>query len=56
MADEKKKAIENDQETIKPAGSRKPGDELSEEDLKKAAGGAGTDLNIGKVIDKTTPW
>ena len=40
MADDKEKAIERDQETIKPTGSRRPGDELSEEDLKKAAGGA----------------
>jgi hypothetical protein len=39
MAEEKEKAIEKDQETIKPAGSKKPGDDLSEEDLKKAAGG-----------------
>jgi len=38
MAEKKEKAIKKDQETIKPAGSKK--DELSEEDLKKAAGGA----------------
>ena len=38
MADEKDKAIEKEQETKPPAGAKK--DELSEEDLKKAAGGA----------------
>jgi len=37
MADEKDKAIEKDQETIKPAGGRK--DELSEKDLDQASGG-----------------
>jgi hypothetical protein len=37
MADEKKKAIEKDQETIKPDGGKK--DELSEKDLDKASGG-----------------
>jgi hypothetical protein len=39
MADEKEKAIEKDQETIKPAGGKK--EELSEKDLDKASGGAG---------------
>ncbi len=39
MSKEKEKAKVKDQETIKPAGGSKPGDELSEEDLKKAAGG-----------------
>ena len=47
MAEEKEKAIEKDQETIKPAGGGKPEGELSEEDLEKTAG--------GKVLDKTTP-
>jgi len=47
MADEKDKAIEKDQETIKPAGSGKTGAELSEKDLEKATG--------GKVLDKTSP-
>ncbi|MGA3324836.1 MAG: hypothetical protein ABSF45_10210 [Terriglobia bacterium] len=42
MATDKEKAIRKDQETIKPGGSKKPGDEISEEDLKKAAGGAAT--------------
>lgn len=37
MADDKKKEIEKDQETIKPAGGKK--DELSEKDLDKASGG-----------------
>jgi len=37
MAEEKAKAVEKDQETKPPAGVKK--DELSEEDLKKAAGG-----------------
>jgi len=37
MADEKEKAIEKDQEIITPAGGKK--DDLSDEDLKKAAGG-----------------
>jgi hypothetical protein len=37
MADEKKKAIEKDQETIKPDGGKK--EELSEKDLDKASGG-----------------
>jgi len=40
VAEEKEKAIEKDQETIKPAGGRKPGEEISEEDLKKVGGGA----------------
>jgi len=47
MAEENQKAIKNDQEIIKPAGGKKAGDDLSEEDLEKAAG--------GKVTDKTTP-
>jgi hypothetical protein len=37
MADEKKKAIEQDQETIKPTGGKE--EELSEKDLDKASGG-----------------
>lgn len=37
MAEEKEKAIEKDQETIKHAGGTK--DELSEKDLDKASGG-----------------
>ena len=37
MADEKEKAIEKDQETIKPTGAKK--DELSEKELEKASGG-----------------
>jgi len=37
MADEKKKAIEKDQATIKPAEGKK--DELTEKDLSKASGG-----------------
>jgi hypothetical protein len=44
MAEEKEKAIEKDQETIKPAGAKK--DELSDEDLKKAAGGG---VNVAGV-------
>lgn len=39
MAEEKEKAIGKDHETIKPAGSKKPEDEISEEDLKTVAGG-----------------
>ena len=39
MTEKKEKAIEKDQETVKPTGSRKPGDELSEEYLKEVAGG-----------------
>jgi len=35
----KEKVTQKDQEIIKPAGGKKPGDEISEEDLKKAAGG-----------------
>lgn len=35
----KKKAIEKKKKPAKPAVSKKPGDELSEEDLKTAAGG-----------------
>jgi len=41
MAKEKEKPKSKDQETIKPTGSKKPGDEISEEDLKKTAGGFG---------------
>jgi hypothetical protein len=37
MAEEKEKKIEKDQETKKPAGSKK--EELSEKDLDKASGG-----------------
>jgi len=47
MAEEKEKAIEKEQETIKPAGARK--DELSEEDLKKAAGGVSWETHEIKV-------
>jgi len=48
MADEKEKTIAKDQEIIKPAGGKKPTDEISEEDLKKAAGG-------GRLLDKGSP-
>lgn len=37
MAEEKEKAVEKDQETKPPAGAKK--EELSDEDLKKVAGG-----------------
>jgi hypothetical protein len=37
MADEQEKAIEKDQETVKPTRGKK--DELSEKDLDKASGG-----------------
>lgn len=37
MTDEKEKAIEKDQQTKTPAGAKK--DEISEEELEKAAGG-----------------
>jgi hypothetical protein len=40
MADEKEKAIEKEQEIIKPTAGKKPEDQLSEEDLKKLTGGA----------------
>ena len=46
MADEKEKAIETDQEFIKPAASKKPEGDLSEEDLKKASGGSFDVLKI----------
>jgi len=50
MADEKEKAIVKDQETIKPTGSKRPGDELSDDDLKETAGG----FPVGKepIFDK----
>ena len=38
MAEEKEKAIEKDQESMKPVGGKK--EELSEKDLVKASGGA----------------
>jgi hypothetical protein len=47
MADEEEKAIEKDQETIKPAGGNK--EELSEKDLDKASGG--TALGHAKWIE-----
>jgi len=54
MADEKKKAIEKDQATIKPSGGKK--DELSEKDLDKAAGGAFNAYDkTSPLLDKTTP-
>jgi len=37
MAGEKEKAIEKDQQNVKPTGGKK--EELSEKDLEKAAGG-----------------
>jgi hypothetical protein len=37
VADEKEKAIQNDQEPQQPAGSKK--DELSEKELEEASGG-----------------
>jgi hypothetical protein len=37
MAEEKEKAIQKEQKTNPPAGAKK--DELSDEELKKAAGG-----------------
>jgi hypothetical protein len=37
MTEEMKKAVEQDQETIKPAGAKK--DDLSEKELEKAVGG-----------------
>ena len=39
MAEEKERAIQKDQEVIMPAGGKNPGDDLSEEDLNKIAGG-----------------
>jgi FkbM family methyltransferase len=41
MADEKEKAIENDQDSIKPAGDKK--EDVSASDLDKASGGGGFD-------------
>lgn len=38
MAEKKEKAIDKDQEIIKPAGGKK--EDLSEKDLEKASGGA----------------
>jgi len=38
MAEEKVKGIEKEQEAVKPTGSKK--EELSEQDLDKASGGA----------------
>jgi hypothetical protein len=54
MENEEEKAIEKDQETIEPAGDKKAGAELSEEDLKKVTGG-GVDyyLNIGGIQGTT---
>ena len=46
MADEKEKAIDKDQETIKPGEGTK--DELSQEELKKVAGG----FSFGVVHDR----
>jgi hypothetical protein len=44
MAEEKEKAIEKDQETKPLSGVKK--DELSEEDLKKAAGGETHEIKV----------
>jgi hypothetical protein len=46
MADEKGKAIENDQETINPTGGKTA--EFSEKDLDKASGGS---ISFGKWIE-----
>ena len=44
MAEEKEKGIEKNQETTRPAGSKK--EELSEEDLKKVAGGETHEITV----------